>query len=468
MNFREIAVAALIAITGIAASASAPQKMGGYDFSYTSSGEPRVRPVQVFDDGQSTYFQFRAGEPVPAIFAHGSGRPVLVTPRIEGPFVRVDTLAKKFDLRLGRRSGKVEYVMEEKGTQAPSTQMNLPAVSSPARAGGAYAEVVTPNAVASTQSQSALPPHLVQLASLGIGINGLPRPVFADEPAPRIALDLNSYAIPVRGDVAHFQPAGVSPMVEAVADREKVMSASHVVPFVLGVSSLGPRGRATVGAAAKRYRGGAQIEVVGHYDSTYKEGLADARFNAIKQQLIKLGVPASSITGKTTDSQSSAELKGAVAGATIYVRFGTSGASAGHAFVDTRQQTAAELDALVKQLRAGRISPSSAAREIEQVRDVATRAHVQPHSGWQEAQITRWEMRKADGTVQALLQRWADEAGWQLIWKNGPEVQIHGDAVLVRDGFVSASDYVLAQARSFGHKVKGRAYNNKVLVISAD
>ena len=43
-----------------------------------------------------------------------------------------------------------------------------------------------------------------------------------------------------------------------------------------------------------------------------------------------------------------------------------------------------------------------------------------------------------------------------------------GDADLVRNGFVSAADYLLAQARSVGYRIKGRAYNNKVLVVVSE
>lgn len=469
MKIRSIAIAVAFTVAGIAANANAVQKMGSYDFSYTSVGEPRVRPVQVFDDGQSTYFQFRAGEPIPAIFAVGGGRPVLLVPKFEGPFVRVESVSKKFDLRLGRRTGSVEHLANG-GTQSePTRRISLPATAVPARTGGIYAQVVNPNDVMPAPVNAQLPPEALQLAALGIGINGLPRAVFTDEPTPRIALDLNSYAIPVRGDIAQFQPTGVSPRVTAnAASNETILAQNTVVPFVLASSNLGPRGRASIASAAKQYRVGAQVEVVGFYDKSYKEGLAGARVESVKAQLVKNGVPASAITVKSSDAQNNAQLKDAVAGASILVRHSGAPGAATHAYVDTRQQTANNLDAVVSQLRSGRISASAAARHVEAIRETATQSHVQPHSGWQEAQISRWEMRQADGTLQVMLQRWANEAGWQLIWKNGPVVQINGDAVLLRDGFVSASDYVLAQARSFGHKVKGRAYNNKVLVISAE
>ena len=43
--------------------------------------------MQVFDDGKSTFFQFRAGEPVPAIFADTATGQQLVIPQLEGPYI---------------------------------------------------------------------------------------------------------------------------------------------------------------------------------------------------------------------------------------------------------------------------------------------------------------------------------------------------------------------------------------------
>ena len=56
-------IAFLASISLWSVLANAPQRMGNYDFSYESTGNPKVLPVQVFDNGTYTYFQFRAGEP---------------------------------------------------------------------------------------------------------------------------------------------------------------------------------------------------------------------------------------------------------------------------------------------------------------------------------------------------------------------------------------------------------------------
>jgi hypothetical protein len=77
MKLSRLSTALLLAgfLTLQPVQSSGPDRMGGYDFSYQAIGDQRVKPVQVFDDGRNTYFQFRSGEPIPAIFADSSPAP---------------------------------------------------------------------------------------------------------------------------------------------------------------------------------------------------------------------------------------------------------------------------------------------------------------------------------------------------------------------------------------------------------
>src|SRR5665647_2279920 len=98
---------ALLALTPVLGSNA--ERLGAYDFSYQSNGDAKVRPVQVFDDGHSTYFQFRAGEPIPAIFADSANGPTFLTLQNEGPYVKVSAVASGYSLRLGYGMGHVSY-----------------------------------------------------------------------------------------------------------------------------------------------------------------------------------------------------------------------------------------------------------------------------------------------------------------------------------------------------------------------
>src|SRR5690349_20063420 len=105
-----ISRAAVVLFTGglcsLAQGTGAPV-VGRYDFDYLLGGDQRARPVQVFDDGRNTYFQVRAGEAVPAIFALRSGVPELVVPAQEGPYVRVPQVHGRLLLQVGRAQAHV-------------------------------------------------------------------------------------------------------------------------------------------------------------------------------------------------------------------------------------------------------------------------------------------------------------------------------------------------------------------------
>jgi hypothetical protein len=79
-----------------------------------------------------------------------------------------------------------------------------------------------------------------------------------------------------------------------------------------------------------------------------------------------------------------------------------------------------------------------------------------------------WAVRKVDGTLDKMLARWAKEAGWTLVWQNGPAVAITGDASLSRPDYIQAADYALEQARGAGYRLRATAYSNQVLVVTSE
>jgi hypothetical protein len=97
--------AVLAGLLLVPATGSGQDRIGAYDFSYQLSGDARVKPVHVFDDGKHTFFQFRIGEPVPAIFIEGASGTQLLVPQLEGPYVKVAAVSDGFALRLGFGGG---------------------------------------------------------------------------------------------------------------------------------------------------------------------------------------------------------------------------------------------------------------------------------------------------------------------------------------------------------------------------
>jgi len=69
---------------------------------YSYDGSARTLPVKVFDDGQDTYFSFRQGEDLPAIFAlDAEGAEAVVNTRLRDGFLVADRVARGFVLRRG-------------------------------------------------------------------------------------------------------------------------------------------------------------------------------------------------------------------------------------------------------------------------------------------------------------------------------------------------------------------------------
>lgn len=74
-----------------------------YNFNYDFTGEPRVAPLKVFDNGEFTYFQFaKKSAELPAIFAVDSdGFESLVNFRVAGEYIVVERVGSQFTLRNG-------------------------------------------------------------------------------------------------------------------------------------------------------------------------------------------------------------------------------------------------------------------------------------------------------------------------------------------------------------------------------
>jgi Conjugal transfer protein len=91
---RSTFVAIALALATIPASAIAGEP---FNFEYQVGGDRMIQPVAVFDDGATTYFQFR-GQTPPAVFADDGGRRVLVTLQPRGPYYTADKTASSFVL----------------------------------------------------------------------------------------------------------------------------------------------------------------------------------------------------------------------------------------------------------------------------------------------------------------------------------------------------------------------------------
>lgn len=75
-----------------------------YNWQYTFVGDKTLAPIQAFDDGNFTYFKFRAHRALPAILSVDQARhESLVNFHREGDYFVVHQVAKQFTFRRGRQ-----------------------------------------------------------------------------------------------------------------------------------------------------------------------------------------------------------------------------------------------------------------------------------------------------------------------------------------------------------------------------
>ncbi|KTD49600.1 hypothetical protein Lrub_0699 [Legionella rubrilucens] len=85
-----------------------------YNTHYRFSGNPQIVPLHVYDDGRFTYFELRANQAVPAIFAVDGkdGKEAMVNTRRQGNVLVVHRLAPQFTLRHGGLVASVFNTLE--------------------------------------------------------------------------------------------------------------------------------------------------------------------------------------------------------------------------------------------------------------------------------------------------------------------------------------------------------------------
>jgi type IV secretion system protein VirB9 len=75
---------------------------------YVVAGSDQVKPTRIFDDGHMTYFEWLPEVATPAIFAVApDGSESLVNYVVRGPYIVVDQVASRFELRDGKQTATV-------------------------------------------------------------------------------------------------------------------------------------------------------------------------------------------------------------------------------------------------------------------------------------------------------------------------------------------------------------------------
>lgn len=389
-------------------------RVGAYDFSYASTGDTRARPVQVFDDGRSTFFQFRAGDAVPAIFSHQGGIPQLLVPTQEGPYIRVAELHGRFVLQVGRAQANVVH--------AGGGRQDAPALN-----------VVTPSGLATPYSGGAVGDGsrlVASLAPIGLGT------------AIDDAVNRNSYATPRKGDAVTW--------VDAEPKRSEFS-----VMFAKGSAVLTAEGRKVIASVAKMDGPQSHVVVIGRDDESLKEGLDRLRADTLKAALVKAGVDPTRLTTRV-----------GVAGTPIATRWPSTlqvetERPAPARTLDPRLATIrANLDALVK---AGVLRPDQAqAIAVQHGAKASAPAAVEPvRAGF--------TLTASDKTLQNTLRRWAQQSNFQLVW-DAPaalDAPILGEASIPGATIQEALERLLVGLKEKGYALDATVFSNRVIRLTA-
>jgi len=84
-------------------------ELPGYDFHYAVSGDATVAPVQVFDDGQYLYLQFKSQADIPAVFIPAAAGMVRRDVHPEFPYFVLNNLSPEVVLKFGGKQAVVTY-----------------------------------------------------------------------------------------------------------------------------------------------------------------------------------------------------------------------------------------------------------------------------------------------------------------------------------------------------------------------
>ena len=427
LSFSRLALALLVVgVASVPARSADSARVGGYDFGYLTSGDARAKPVNVFDDGRNTYFQFRAGEAVPAIFASRGGVPQLVVPTQEGPYVRVPEVHGRFVLQVGRAQANVIHGAGERPDAPPIT-------------------AIAPNGMTTPYTgQGSVPAGGRLVASLS------PVPMaMGDEQA----LDRNSYATPVKGDKVYWQ--------------DRAEQTEHSIGFVRGGYVLSRDAQRAVAAIARRSPPSARFTVIGRDDDSYKEGLERARADALREALVRAGVAGDRITVRTGVAQPAH--KGKLWDSTLVVETQRQApamtvAAAAPSVAQTpasNPAVASNIDALVRSGVLDRAQAAALLARMQPAPLVSAPALEVPEGGFTIA--------AADRTVSGAVKRWAQALRYQVVWDAPAQMDapIAGDARLEGQNISEALDHLVRGLNETGYALEVPIYANRVIRFTA-
>lgn len=399
-----------------------------FNFNYAIAGDAIARPLQVFDDGKKTYLQYRPNQDIPAFISSVGGQ--LMFPTQEGPYTVLNGVPRDFVASMGTATARITHAQAMSNAAQYVNRVNQAAVPT---------ERIQPQVlVASAQHVASLVPRY----------------------EVRNDWSSNSYATPLRGDQIAWAPT--------------TSEASKVILFERGSSKLTRDVELRVRKIGNEIVGATRVVINAADDTNPSDAGGTERVRVIRNLLIAAGVDPSVISSKVGflfDDQ--LQRVGNKLFNPTTITWVVQSAPERSAPTRTRHAPALDSDlSVVAMLREGKISPSQAIEMLKAKNPNTSPATVTASQSSQvkPAMPSSWSIRKEDQTIEKMLDRWGREAGWRVIWRGAPTVEITADAArpLSHPNFLQAADYVVTQARSVGYQIKATAYSNQVLVITGE
>lgn len=310
-----------LAITGILASGPVwAVNLDGIDFAYDRSGDAKLMPAQVFNNGRQTYLQIRPGQPTPAIFAEFSGRVVPVQFKSEAPYLVLDGVPSAMVLVMEDRQVRVARLsaggISDAGSAVFSPAANPVEVYGVAGTKAAAPVAVPPvvaaapapaPAVRPVPATQAVPPapstfDPVALTEVGVPAAG-GRPVAPPaKPVTYAYVAPQPISVPLPAEsAAPSRPAAASPGITPVAASESAPAAaipkSTVRNYQVAFSGkdMAPTkaDREMLAAIASRAGERSEIVIKGYSPArsdAARAGHANDRAHSVKRALVELGV----------------------------------------------------------------------------------------------------------------------------------------------------------------------------------
>lgn len=204
-----------------------------FNFSYRSTGENDLKPVQAFDDGERTFLQMK-GAVIPVVLASVDGKMTMLQVKNNGQYLVVPAITNQLTLQFANLSAKVTYT----GAGRNRTALAKDAV---------FREDLT----AADPSPGAMSSRIKFAAT----VYGSAKPLIGD-PFPDEFIDRDA----------------LIPFAKGKADLSKIAAAKLVLALA---------GSGTV----------FKVVITGRDDQIYLEGLARARAIAMRDRIIAAGVP---------------------------------------------------------------------------------------------------------------------------------------------------------------------------------